>query len=48
LNSENSLTCYFYYSNSTIYIDLNPMWFDGSFHELSKYIKFIKIDRVDL
>jgi hypothetical protein len=45
---EKLLLCYFYYSNSTTYFDLNPVWLDGAFHELSKYIKFIKNDRVDL
>ena len=48
LKFEKLLICYFYYSNSTTYFDLNPVWLDGAFHELSKYIKFIKIDRADL
>jgi hypothetical protein len=48
LKLEKLLLCYFYYSKSTTYFDLNPVWLDGSFHELSKYIKFIKNDRADL
>jgi hypothetical protein len=45
---EKLLLCYFYYSNSTTYFDLNPVWLDGAFHELSKYIKFVKFGSVDL
>jgi hypothetical protein len=48
LKFEKLLICYFYYSNSTTYFDLNPVWLAGAFHELSKYIKFIKNDRADL
>jgi hypothetical protein len=48
LKFEKLLLCYFYYSNSTTYFDLNPVWLAGAFHELSKYIKFIKNDRADL
>jgi hypothetical protein len=48
LKFEKLLICYFYYSNSTTYFDLNPVWLDGAFHELSKYIKFVKFGSVDL
>jgi hypothetical protein len=48
LKFEKLLICYFYYSNSTTYFDLNPVWLDGAFHELSKYIKFVKIGSVVL
>jgi hypothetical protein len=44
---EKLLICYFYYSNSITYFDLNPGWLDGAFHELSKYIKFGKFGSVD-
>ena len=41
LKFEKLLICYFYYSNSTTYFDLNPVGLDRVFDELSKDIKFI-------
>jgi hypothetical protein len=46
--AEKYLPCYFYYSNSTTHFDLNPVWLDGAFHELSRNIKFVKFGSVDL
>jgi hypothetical protein len=48
LKFEKLLICYFYYSKSTTCFDLNPVWLDGAFHELSKYINFVEIGSVDL
>jgi hypothetical protein len=42
------MSCYFYYSSSTSYFDLNTIGLDGAFHELSNYIKFVKFGLVDL
>jgi hypothetical protein len=41
------MTCYFHYSNSTIDMDLNPVWLDRSFHKISNHIKFVKFGLVD-
>ena len=48
LKFEKLLICYFYYSNSTTYFDLNPVALDRVFDELSKNIKFVEIGSVDL
>jgi hypothetical protein len=48
LKFEKLLICYFYYSNSTTDIGLNPVWLDRVFDELSKYIKFVRFGSVDL
>jgi hypothetical protein len=46
--AEKSLPCLFCHIYSTTYFDLNPVWLDGAFHELSKYIKFAKFGSVDI
>ncbi len=48
LKTEKYLICYFCYLNSTIDLDVNPVGLDSTFHELSKYIKFVKFGRVVL
>ena len=48
LKLEKVLICYFYYSNSTTYFDLNPVELYRVFDELSKYIKFVEFGSVDL
>ena len=48
LKFEKLLICYFYYSNSTINFDLNPVWLDGAFHELSRTIWFANIEFVEI
>jgi hypothetical protein len=48
LKFEKLLICYFYYSKTITDIGLNPVGLDGAFHELSKYIKFVKIGSVVL
>jgi hypothetical protein len=45
---ENSLSCYFYYSNSTIDLDVNPVGLDRYFQNLSNSIKFTKFGQVYL
>ena len=48
LNTEKSLFCHFCYSKSTPHMRLNPVGLVRAKHMLSEYIKFTKIEFVEI